>query len=107
MAIKLADLARQDLDEVRAYTVDRWGEAQWLSYYRGLVATFERIEADPMTGRPRDLFRAGMRSITYERHVVFFALIAAAGSSPVVLRVLHQRRNIAALAYYEDLDGYG
>jgi toxin ParE1/3/4 len=105
VAIRLADLARRDLDEVRAYTVERWGEAQWLRYYRGLVATFERIEADPMTGRARDLFRPGMRSVTYERHVVFFAPIAAAGGAPVVLRILHGRRNLAALAYYEDLDG--
>lgn len=104
MAIRLVDLARRDLDEVRTYTVERWGEAQWLSYYRGLVATFERIEADSMMGRPRDLFRAGMRSITYERHVVFFAPVAAASGAPVVLRILHGRRNLAALAYYEDLE---
>ncbi len=65
--------ARRDLNEIRAYTVERWGEAQWLRYCRGLVATFERIEADPMTGRGRDLFRPGMRSVTYERHIVFFA----------------------------------
>ncbi len=46
-----------------------------------------------------------MRSVTYEQHVVFFAPIAAAGGTPVVLRILHQRRSLAALAYYEDLDG--
>lgn len=104
MAIRLAALVRRDLDEVCAHTTQRWGEAQWLSYYRGLVATLERIEADPMTGRARDLFRPGMRSVACERHVVFLTPIVAAGGAPVVLRILHGRRNLAALRYYEDLD---
>lgn len=37
-----------------------------MRYYLGLVATFECIEADPMTGRARDLFRPGMRSVVYD-----------------------------------------
>ncbi len=43
-----------------------------------------------MIGRGRDLFRPGMRSVTYERHVVFFVLITAADGAPVVLHLLHQ-----------------
>lgn len=104
MALKLTHLARRDLDEIRRYTVEQWGQEQWLTYYRGLVAVFERIEADPMTGRNRDLFLEGMRSVSYQRHIVFFAPIAAAGHAPVVLRILHQRRHLPAMVYYDGLE---
>ena len=105
MTLKLAHLARQDLEDIRTYTIERWGRAQWLDYYRGLVVAFEQIEANPMSGRSRDLFRKGMRSLNYGRHIIFFSPVAAAGGQPVVLRILHQRRHLPALSYYDDLDG--
>lgn len=41
MTIRLSRLAQRDLDEIRRYTVDTWGRAQWLKYYRGLVRAFD------------------------------------------------------------------
>lgn len=105
MTLKLTHLAQQDLEDIRSYTLEQWGRAQWLAYYRGLVRAFEAIEANPMSGRSRDLFRNGMRSINYGRHIIFFSLVAAAGGKPVVLRILHQRRHLPAMIYYDDLDG--
>jgi toxin ParE1/3/4 len=43
------------MDSIRTYTLERWGRAQWLDYYRGLVDVLEKIEASPMSGRSRDL----------------------------------------------------
>ena len=105
MAIKLSRLARRDLDDIRRYTVETWGRDQWLRYYRGLVRTFEGIAADPDGGRDRSLFAAGLRSVNYGRHVVFFARIAAADNAPVILRIVHQCHYMPALVYYEDMDG--
>ena len=105
VAIKLSGLALRDLDELRRYAIKTWGRDQWLTYYRGLVRTFEGIAADPDGGRDRSLFAAGLRSVNYGRHVIFFARIAAAGDEPVVVRIVQQRRNMPALVYYEDLDG--
>ena len=105
MTIRLSWLARRDLDDIRRYTVETWGRDQWLTYYRGLVLTFERIADDPDGGRDRSLFAAGLRSMNYGRHVIFFARIAAAGDEPVILRIVHQRRNMPALVYYEDIGG--
>lgn len=105
MTIRLSGLARSDLEDIRDYTVRTWGRDQWLVYYRQLVAAFERISEDPATGRDRSLFVAGMRSVNCQRHVIFFKPIAAAGGAPVILRIVHQRRNMPALVYYEDLDG--
>lgn len=105
MAVKLTDLARQDLEDIRTHTVERWGREQWLSYYRGLVRAFEQIGTQSMSGQSRDLFRKRMRSVNYGRHIIFFIPVTPAGDAPVILRILHQRRYLPALAYYDDLDG--
>ena len=105
MAIKLSRLARRDLDDIRRYTLETWGRDQWLQYYQGLVRAFDGIAADPDGGRDRNLFAAGLRSVSYKRHVVFFARIAAAGGAPVILRIVHQRRHMPALVYFEDMEG--
>lgn len=104
MAIRISLLARADLDEIRHYTVQTWGRAQWLAYYRTLVQAFERIGQDPALGRDRSLFAAGMRSLNCEKHVIFFQPVVAASGQPVILRIVHQRRYLPALVYYDDLD---
>ena len=104
MAIQLSDRARQDLEDIRIFTIGTWGREQWLTYYRHLVRAFDRIADRPETGRDRSLFVPGMRSINCERHVVFYKCLEAANGAPVILRIIHQKRNMPALVYYEDLD---
>jgi len=103
--LKLSHLAQQDLEDIRISTVEQWGRAQWLDYYRGLVGALKKIEANPISGRSRDLFGKGMRSMNYGRHIIFFSPVDATGGEPVVLRILHQRRHLPAMVYYDDLDG--
>ena len=104
MSLKLSRLALRNLDEIRRYTVKTWGRDQWITYYRGLVQAFESNAANPDVGRDRSLFAAGLRSVNYRRHVIFFARIAAAGDEPVILRIIHQRRNLAALVYFDRME---
>ena len=92
------------MDEIRRYMIETWGRDQWLIYYRGLVRAFEGIVADPDGGRDRSLFAAGLRSVNYKRHVIFFARIAVADGEPVILKIVHQRRNMLALVYFEDIN---
>ena len=102
---ELSGRARRDLDEIRDWTVKTWGREQWQVYYRGMGAAFLRIAAEPDCGRPRDLLATGMRSLVYEKHMIFFAPVATFRGLPVILRILHQRRNLAAVAYLDDLEG--
>lgn len=104
MTIRLSRRAQADLDDIRDFTIETWGRAQWLKYYRGMAAAFQRIGTDPMVGRNRELLGPGLRSLSYEKHLIFFAPIAAAQGGPVILRIVHQRRYLPALAYYDDLD---
>ena len=103
MTIRLSRLARRDLDDIRRYTLDTWGRDQWLKYYRGLVRAFKDIMANPDGGCDRSLFAPGLRSVDYEKHVIFFARVSAAENAPVILRIVHQRRNMPALTYFEFL----
>src|SRR6056297_2210188 len=98
-------LSPPDLDDVDPVPPGAAGYGGYPRPYAGLVAALEKVEADPMSGRSRDLFRKGMRSVNYGRYIIFFSPVDAAGEEPVVLRILHQRRHLPVMIYYDDLDG--
>jgi toxin ParE1/3/4 len=99
---RLSTGAVGDLDGIRVYTLERWGRAQWLAYYGDLARSFERIAAEPATGRRRDGFRPGMRSMPCRAHVVFYVEL---GDGVIgIVRVLHARQNAAALRWEEGIE---
>ncbi len=102
--IRLSRLAKRDLDEIRTYSVETWSRVRWIEYYGGLMRTFEEILENPDSGRDRSHFAAGLRSVNYGRHVIFYARVAAADDEPVIIRIVHQRRNLPALTYYENIN---
>ena len=102
---KLTGAARRDLLQIRQFTIERWGREQWLRYFAGLSEAFEQIAADPECGRPRDVLSKGLRSLTYETHMIFFGPVRHASGAVVILRVLHQRQNLAALKFFQELEG--
>ena len=104
MRAKLTRTARRDLDDIRKYTLARWGRDQWLRYFAGLSASFEQIAADPQCGRPRDSVHLGLRSLTSGQHLVFFNPIRHAGGAVIVIRIVHHRQNLAALSFGNGLD---
>lgn len=105
MMVRLAVRALGDIEEIRAFTVQRWGQDQWLLYFAAMSLTFERISVDPSCGRPRDLIREGMRSLPFQRHLIFFQSASEPGGRIAILRIVHERRNFAALSYGDDLEG--
>ena len=101
---ELSSLARRDLNEIRDWTIKTWGHEQWQIYYRALGAALRQIASDPDFERPRDLLGNRIRSLTCEQHLIFFAPIPSFKEQTVVLRILHQRRNLTAVTYLDDLD---
>jgi len=101
---RLTRTARRDLEDIRTYTLARWGRDQWLRYFAGLSEAFERIASDPQSGRQRDRLVAGLRSLTFGQHVIFFSPIRHAGGATVIVRIVHQRRNISALSFTDNPD---
>jgi len=89
----LSPAAYADLEDIDAYTLRTWGAEQRDHYIRGLFACFEQIAAKPRLGRARSEIAPGVRSVLREQHVVFYEVVDA---HCVVLRVLHQRRDVLA-----------
>jgi toxin ParE1/3/4 len=102
--IRLTLTAQRDLAQVRGFTTENWGKAQWHSYFLGLSHAFETIAHNPNTGRPRDVIRTGLRSLPYESHLIFFRPVRHAGGAVVILRILHQRQNLSALQFMQDIE---
>jgi len=104
MRVRLSLLALADIEEIRTYTVKQWGQDQWLRYFAALSSALEAIETDPNCGRPRDFILEGLRSFSFQRHIIFFLPAREPGEKVVVLRIVHERRNLAALSYSDDLE---
>lgn len=105
MRFRLSYQALADIEEIRSFTIERWGREQWVRYFNGLSDTFDRIAADPSCGKSRHQFRARLRSLPYGKHLIFFETPAERGGRVVIYRVVHERRNFAALSYRDELDG--
>jgi len=105
MTVRLSRLALRDIEEIRTFTVQHWGRAQWLRYFAVLSAALDQIATDPSCGRPCALIRSGMRSLSVQRHVIFFAAPSEPGARVAILRIIHERRNFAALSYHDEIEG--
>ena len=55
-----------------------------------------RVRHTDRRGKKARCLRRGMRSVAVERHVVFYR---AFGPDVVILRVVHQRRDMAAMGF--------
>lgn len=92
----ISETAAAELIEIWEYTYRTWGEPQAERYLRLLNAAFERVGLAPGVGRDRSEYLPEMRSVAVERHVVFYR---AFGPDVVILRVVHQRRDMAAMGF--------
>lgn len=79
------------------------GEPRWLTYFGHIACAFDLIAENPRTGVDRSIFVPGMRSISCQKHVIFFKCLDTADGTPVVLRIVHERRHMPALVYFDDL----
>jgi toxin ParE1/3/4 len=96
-AVLVTLAAAADLADIRAYTEEVWGETQWLAYYGGLLQTFDRIAIHPLSGRSRERFAPGLRSVPFREHVIFY--LPLAGGGVAIQRILHGARNAEALRW--------
>jgi toxin ParE1/3/4 len=103
MSFRLSSLAEADLDDIRAFTLERWGRDQWQAYYRDLALAFERLAENPAVGRRRDVLRPGLRSLPCGSHVIFYRLLP--GGVVGIARILHYRQSAEALRAADEGSG--
>lgn len=101
MTVRLKARARADLLAIRAWGEDHWGSARSRDFLEGLIEAIERLPRFPEMGRPRDVFAPGLRSVRHRGYVIFYILEQ---DDPVVVAVLHERRNHAALDFADRIE---
>ena len=83
---QLTPLARFDMREIWAYTVQQWGRRMADGYIRELTAAIEAVASDPYLGVAMD--DGTHRKQIFRSHIIFYA---TSQDGVVVVRVLHSR----------------
>jgi toxin ParE1/3/4 len=91
MTLELTEAAVSDLQTIRDYTFETWGEDQEEAYLDGLWEKFEEILSDPGRWRFRhDLFPE-CRIAAQGKHVILFRI---QGKKLQVVRILHSAMDL-------------
>lgn len=102
--VRLKPSARRDLLAIREWGISQWGDKRSEEFLEDLIAALERLTEHPQQGRSRAALVPGLRSIRFRSYIAFY-LIDAEG--PVILSVLHERRNSAALDFADRMQDEG
>ena len=86
MTIDLTEAAISDLQSIRDYTLETWGEPQEQEYLDALWTLFEEILADPERWRFRNDLFAGCQIASQGKHVILFRIDTEVLQ---VVRILH------------------
>jgi len=88
-----APRAEKDVAEIWRYLAAEASIKTADNLLRQITRAAERVAERPLTGRARDPLKPGLRSVLVHPYLVFYRI---AGGGIEVVRVLHQRRNLAA-----------
>jgi len=83
---RLSERARRDLEDIRLYTLENWGNDRAKQYLIELALKFEQIAAAPGLGRVRGEIDGSVRSFSATHHTVFYRECV---DGIEVVRVLH------------------
>lgn len=88
--VRVSEIAGQRLDEIYAYTHDKWGEAQAEAYVRGLFGCFEQIAGRDMIWRaiPAEFGVDGFY-VRHQHHYIYWRILSDGAAG--IVTVLHER----------------
>ncbi len=85
MKLAWSNLAKEELNELRRYSLERWGRDVALRYLEDIRDAAKRLGADPNCARP---LMEPFRILRIRSHYLI-AHVDAASDRPTVARVLH------------------
>lgn len=95
MAYRLTRDAEADLDDIWSYIAQESGVPDIARHLVEAIAErFDVLAAHPRMGRARSDLRRGLRSHPVGNYLIFYRIVS---TDVVIIRVLHGRRDIAAL----------
>ena len=102
MIIRIKPRARADLLAIREWGENTWGPVRAREFLDALIEKLELLQENPGMGRARPAFHPRLRSIRHQGYAIFYCLEEDA---PVIVAVLHERRNHGALDFADRIDG--
>lgn len=84
---RLTPAAREDLDRIWAFSVERWGTAQAERYVTELRDAVRRIAVDPRRGRSAENIRPGYLRYAAGSHTLYYR---TSDDAVDIIRILHQ-----------------
>ena len=87
----LSTVAEEDIGAIYDYTLSEFGENQAVKYLTGLEQKYLTLIDQPKLGRKREEIRSELRSLVYEKHVIFYRIMK---ESIRIIRVLHGSRDL-------------
>ncbi|AOH82791.1 hypothetical protein AWL63_01135 [Sphingomonas panacis] len=91
MRLELSRKAKADLDDIRDYSVQRFGEARAILYLDPIEQAFRRILQFPESGASRSDLSTELRSISVGRHRLYYRVYA---ERVRIVRILHHAMEI-------------
>lgn len=89
----LTERAEADLQDIHAYTRERWGETQAETYLRQLFAVSAELANGQRKGRSIAHVRPGLFLYNARPHILFFEWTDTGNIR--IIRVLHERMDFA------------
>ena len=89
---ELSGAAIEDLADIAAYTIDRFGILRARRYRDALKRHFTQLAQHPNIGRDYAHIRSGLRRYESQSHSIYYMQTA---SGVLIVRVLHARRDPA------------
>ncbi len=83
--------ADQDLEEIFDYTYVEFGVDQALKYVSSFDDVFQSIVQNPEIGRERNEIRENLRSISKEKHLIFYRVL---DDRIRIVRILHGSKDL-------------
>lgn len=87
---RYAPSARADIEAIRDFSLDRFGEAVAAAYVTDLRQTVHAIAERPLAGRDDNDLAAGVRSVRCRSHRIFYQID---GGSVLIVRILHHAQD--------------
>lgn len=89
MTYRLTPDAQADLEEIRRFTRQEWGEAQSFNYLQEIQKTLQTLSKMPGMGKKCDDIQQGLFRFPCRRHMLYFRI---EGSFLFVIGVVHHSR---------------
>lgn len=87
----LTQAAENDVAGIAAYTVERFGVAQAISYRDGLIRTFEFLGEYPGAARLRSELNPPLRAHRFRSHLIVYDILP--DGRILIVRVRHYRED--------------